>query len=188
MTETDHLRHAVLALLIFLALPPLVGCADTANEVLVLRRLMIERLALMEQVAAYKWNNKLSIDDPVREANVLKAAMARSRAAGLDPKTAQRFIVAQMEAAKTVQRYYFDLWRQQAVAHVNGASDLVADLRPRIGALSVDVIAAMAKGGSQLADCSSTSVLRPVPQELSNVPRAWNIAVDGVLGERGDCP
>jgi chorismate mutase len=188
MTETDQLRHAVLALLIFLALPPWSGRADTANEVLVLRRLMIERLALMEQVAAYKWNNELPIDNPVREANVLKAVVARSRAAGLDPKIAQRFVVAQMEAAKTVQRYYFDLWRKKGGAHVNGAADLVTELRPRIGALSADLIAAMANGGSQLETCSADSALRPVPPELSDVPRASNIAVDGVLGESEDCP
>lgn len=182
------MRHAVLALLMVLALAPCAARAAAASDVLSLRALMIERLALMEDVAAYKWNNKHPIDDPPREANVLKAALARSRTAGLDPKIARRFIVAQMEAAKTVQRHYFDLWREEAVVHVSGAPDLVTELRPRIGALSSDLIAAMAKDRNELDDCSAVSVLRPVPQELSDVPEAWAVAVEGVLGERADCP
>lgn len=188
MTETYQLRHAVLALVVVLALPPSPGRAETGNDVRVLRGLMIDRLALMEQVAAYKWNSKLPIDDPVREENVLKATMARARSAGLNQETARRFIVSQMEAAKSVQRYYFAKWQDQGATHVAGASDLVTELRPRIGALSARLIAAMAEGGSQLEECSAVTVLRPVPPALSDVPRAWNIAVDGVLGEHGGCP
>ena len=188
MTETDQLRHTVAALLFILVSVACAGRVTAAGDVEALRSLLIERLALMEQVTAYKWENDQPIDDPVREANVLKAALARAQAAGLDPAVARRFIVAQMEAAKTVQRHYFALWQGEAVERSEGAADLVTELRPRIGDLSADLIAAVAHSREQLKTCAAVSVLRPVAREVSDVPRAWNIAVEGVLGDRKDCP
>lgn len=109
------MRQVVLVLLAILASANGPAGADPAGGVHALRHLLVERLGLMEQVAAHKWNERLPIDDPVREANVLAAALARSRAAGLDVRLARRFIVAQMEAAKIVQRFYFDTWRSGGV-------------------------------------------------------------------------
>lgn len=187
MRHASVWRCAVSAFLAVLGSAAGAGCAGAADDVQSFRLLLIERLALMEQVAADKWNNARPIDDPVREANVLKAALARSRTAGLDPAVAWRFIVAQMEAAKLVQRYYFGVWQVEGVDQVPGAPDLVTELRPRIGALSADLIAAMAAGGGQLQTCAAASVLRPVPPALADVPLAWDVAVGGVLGGREDC-
>ena len=182
------MRHPVAALLFILVSVVCAGRVTAAGDVEAVRSLLIERLALMEQVAAYKWENDQPIDDPVREANVLKATLARAQAAGLDPAVARRFIVAQMEAAKTVQRHYFTLWQGETVERSDGAPDLVTELRPRIGALSADLIVAVADSWQQLQTCAAVSVLRPVPQEFFDVPRAWNIAAKGVLGVRNDCP
>lgn len=60
-------------------------------------------------------------------------------------------------------------------------------LRPRIGALSADLIVSVAESRSQLAMCPAFSILTPVPENLSPVPRAWAVAVNGVLGEQMDC-
>jgi chorismate mutase len=188
MTEIDQLRHTVAELLCILVSVACAGRVTAAGDVEAARSLLIERLALMEQVAAYKWENDRPIDDPVREANVLKTTLARAQAAGLDPAVARRFIVAQMEAAKTVQRHYFTLWQGETVERSDGAADLVTELRPRIGALSADLLIAVADSRRQLQTCAAVSVLRPVPHELSDVPRAWNIAVEGVFGDRQDCP
>ena len=182
------MRQATLVFVLALIALTNAGRAGPASDVLSLRALLIERLGLMQQVAAYKWNNKLPINDPVREANVLKAALARSRAAGLDLDVARRFIVAQMEAAKIVQRRYFETWREEDVGTVPGVPDLASELRPKIGALSGDLIAAMAGNRERLRSCSAVSVLRPVPPVLSSVPRAWEVAIGGVLGEGFDCP
>lgn len=182
------MRQAILALLLLLTPAHSAMCSDTAGDLESLRRLLIERLALMEQVAAYKWNAGLPIDDPAREANVLKAALARSRAAGLDPATARRFTVAQMEAAKVVQRHYFRQWRENAVETIAGVPDLKTDLRPKIGALSADLIEAIAASRARLAKCAAVSILTPVPETFLHVPSAWAVAVEGVLQERVGCP
>ena len=96
MTETNQLRHTFSVLLLVLVSVACNGRASADGDVHALRSLLIQRLALMEQVAEYKWENDQPIDDPVREANVLKAASARAQAAGLDPAATRRFIVAQM--------------------------------------------------------------------------------------------
>lgn len=187
MTETEQLRRAVLVLLLFLTSAQSAWAAGPESDLDALRKLLIERLALMEQVAAYKWNKRLPIDDPAREANVLKATLARSRGAGLDDELARRFIVAQMEAAKIVQRFYFETWREESVETIADVPDLKTDLRPRIGALSADLIVSVAESRSQLAACPAVSILMPVPEKLLRVPRAWAVAVKGVLGEQMVC-
>ena len=88
MTETDQVRQLALSFSMIFLLLFAAGNAAAASDVQLLRKLLVERLALMEQVAAYKWNNDLPIDDPAREANVLSAALARSRAADLRPRGA----------------------------------------------------------------------------------------------------
>ncbi|MDJ0514354.1 MAG: gamma subclass chorismate mutase AroQ [Methyloceanibacter sp.] len=176
-----------LVALLFLTLMPGTGRADGASDVQMLRDLLIERLVLMEQVAAYKWNTQSPIDDPVREANVLKASIARAHAAGLNPSVARRFIAAQMEAAKIIQRYYFATWREEEPVGISAPPDLVTELRPKIGALSVALIAALADQGAELESCSAAKVLRPVPKELEPVPEAWTMAVKGVLDSDAAC-
>lgn len=186
--ETDKVRLPLLVLIMVLIGAPGACRADAADEAHAFRALLIERLGLMEQVAGYKWNAGRAINDPVREANVLKAALVRSRAAGLDPTIARRFVLAQMEAAKMVQRFSFQRWRETSVDRVPGIPDLDTVLRPRIGALSTALIAALAESDGRLQTCEAAAVLEPVPPAFSKVPQAWNVAVDGVLVGPVDCP
>jgi len=179
--------RVVLVGLALAALLPSAVRADSATDVELLRGLLIERLALMEQVAAYKWNTRHPIDDPVREANVLKASMARARAAGLNLSAARRLIAAQMEAAKMVQRHFFTAWREGEPLRVSDPPDLHTELRHEIGSLSAALIAAVADLGKELEYCSAAMVLRPVPAELQPVPEAWSVAVNGVLDADAAC-
>ena len=187
MTETDQVRQLALSLFLISLLLFAAGNAAAASDVQLLRKLLVERLALMEQVAAYKWNNDLPIDDPAREANVLSAALARSRAAGRRPEAARRFVVAQMEAAKMMQRYYFARLEEQAVDSIDDVPDLVGELRPKIGALSGELVSVVAKNQTQLEACLAIAVLRPLPPEFSAVPKVWVEAVGGIVGDRPDC-
>lgn len=176
------------ALMVLMLMPCTARAAgEESDDIQMIRDLLIERLALMEQVAAYKWNAQRPIDDPVREANVLKASMARARAAGLDPNVAKRFITAQMEAAKIVQRHFFAIWREAEPVDISEPPDLVTELRPKIGALSGALIEAVANQSVELESCSAAQVLRPVPSELQPVPEAWTMAVGGVLDTDAAC-
>ncbi|MEM7191391.1 MAG: gamma subclass chorismate mutase AroQ [Pseudomonadota bacterium] len=182
------MSHVTLLLLIVLVSAGPVWAKGTSDDIKMLRRLLIERLALMEDVAAYKWNAGLPIDDPAREANVHRAAEARARAAGLAPARARAFIAAQMEAAKIIQRYHFDEWRANGVEKIEGVPDLATDLRPRIGALSRDLIVALAADLHLLEDCQAASTLRPAPDARSGIREAWEVAIGGVLEPDQDCP
>jgi chorismate mutase len=180
-------RQSALCLFLIVLLPLVAADAAATSDVQLLRKLLIERLALMEQVAAYKWSNDLPIDDPVREANVLKAAVARARAAGLKPEAARLFILAQMEAAKMMQRHYFASWEEQSVGSIDDMPDLVGELRPKIGALSVELVSVVAMSQAQLNTCPAIAVLRPIPPEFSGVPKVWGEAVSGIVENRPNC-
>ena len=181
------MRHSALCLFLILLLPLVAADAAATSDVQLLRKLLIERLALMEQVAAYKWNNDLPIDDPVREANVLNASVARARAAGLKPEAARRLILDQMEAAKMIQRHYFASWEEQSVGSIDDVPDLVGELRPKIGALSGELVSVVAMSQAQLHTCPAIAVLRPIPPEFSGVPKVWVEAVSSIVGNRPDC-
>lgn len=70
------------------------------------------RLQLMDEVAAYKWQHKLAIEDSAQEQLVLDKAAEAALNANLDPQTSRQFFVAQIEAAKEIQRYWFSQYEQ----------------------------------------------------------------------------
>src|SRR5262245_22100050 len=74
-------------------------------------RLMGQRLALMHDVARWKWNAGQPITDPQRERELLQSVVERGRGKGLDPDQVRSFFAAQMEAARLVQQADFDRWK-----------------------------------------------------------------------------
>ena len=104
--------------------------------------LMQGRLILMHDVARRKWADRSPIEDPVREAALLRDVADRGRALGLDPSTIRAFFAAQIEAAKLVQGADFRRWEAEHRGADAGAPDLAGFLRPRIDALNRDLLAA----------------------------------------------
>ena len=84
----------------------------------------------MRDVAAYKWLNGLPVADPGREQVVLEATRAQALNAGLKPESAAAFFELQIEAAKDIQRYWFEQW--SAGDPPEEAPDLDAAVRPRL--------------------------------------------------------
>lgn len=72
--------------------------------------LINQRLGWMKDVAGYKANNHLAIEDLQQEANVMNASIAEANKAGLDGESARLFIKAQMDAAKAIQYRYRADW------------------------------------------------------------------------------
>ena len=153
-----------------------------------LRDVMTERLAIMEQVARFKWNEGLPVEDKDREAAVLEKTVGLAVAEGLNTKVATRVIKAQIEAAKFVQRALFEKWRAMAKGKLADAPNLTVTLRPEISRLSNDLIAALIAAEDDLDDCFARRILIPLPEALTPFPRAWDAAVDGTLGAAGSCP
>ena len=96
----------VLAGLLLACTSPLLSACET------LPALLGERLSLMDEVAAYKWLRGEAIEDKEREAAVIEAASAAALARGLAPAGSRRLFIAQMEAAKDIQRYWISRWEQ----------------------------------------------------------------------------
>ncbi|MEN9704667.1 MAG: hypothetical protein RLZZ393_546 [Pseudomonadota bacterium] len=109
-----------------------------------LAALVDERLSLMPDVARYKWNRNQAIDDPPREQAVLDAVRAQAPQYGLDPARAVAFFAAQIEAAKVLERELFVGWQANRQENFAEVKDLSAEIRPRLDALSPQLLAALA--------------------------------------------
>jgi chorismate mutase-like protein len=106
--------------------------------------LIAERLALMEQVAAYKYLNGVSVEDPEREAVVIAHATERAAEAGLDSEAMAAFFAAQIEAAKAIQRCWIARWQVAPDTAPEEAPDLALEIRPRLIEIGNALTAAIA--------------------------------------------
>ena len=99
-----------------------------------------ERLAIMPDVARWKWNAGKPIEDLEREKALLDAIAARAVEKGIDKRVARRFFQAQIEAAKLVQRAAFKKWEGEKRGKFKKANSL-AELRKRIDGVTAEMIA-----------------------------------------------
>jgi chorismate mutase-like protein len=106
--------------------------------------LVDERLALMPDVARYKWNRKQAIEDLPREQALLESIKAQAPQYGLDPGRAVAFFAAQIDASKVLQRELFFAWQANGEGEFTTTRDLAADIRPRLDALNPRLLAGLA--------------------------------------------
>jgi chorismate mutase len=150
------MRHGFLSLLLCLPVvhacrpavaPPAAAKAEAFDALLGLMR---SRLDVMHDVARWKWARKAPIEDPEREAALLRDVAEQGVALGLDPTTTRAFFGAQVEAAKLVQRADFGRWDADRRGPEGEAPDLAGVLRPRIDRLNRDLLAALAEAKPRL--------------------------------------
>ncbi len=121
-----------------------------------------QRLSYMKDVAAWKWQNKKPIEDLDREAIVLANTQKAAEAYGLDGPSTRAFFMAQIAAAKFIQKTHFDRWQTNGY---DGGSppDLQNKLRPAISQSGDNILALIslalpqisaAKDGDLIADLS----------------------------------
>ncbi len=100
--------------------------------------LINQRLSYMKDVAGYKANNHLAIEDLPQEANVLANSVREAETLGLDGKTVAPFIQAQMDAAKAIQYRYRADWLS---APENGCQPEPLDsVRAKISRLNTQIL------------------------------------------------
>jgi cyclohexadienyl dehydratase len=116
-----------------------------------LTALVAERLSYMREVAAYKWLAQLPVEDVQREQKVLALTDEQSLRYGLQRGASEEFFRLQMEAAKDIQRYWFQQWRSGRVEPPVTAPDLVQALRPRLGDLGAAIMQNLGYGGADLS-------------------------------------
>ena len=83
----------------------------------------------MKDVAAYKWEHRIPIEDLQREKEVLESSIQAAESMGLNPTASSRFFEQQIELAKSVQQYWFDHWESKGFEQYDYA-DLTTEIRP----------------------------------------------------------
>jgi len=137
-----------LALALFVAcFPPLAGSSeaflDPEAAVARVLELSAARLALMPAVAAAKWRTRAPIADPAREAAVIEQAVARGRAVGLDPDGVRALFELEIGWARESEQRLEDRWRTSGFDGLEPAVDLTRELRPRLDALTGELVTAL---------------------------------------------
>jgi chorismate mutase-like protein len=117
-----------------------------------LRTLIDARLLLASDVAQYKWNHHLPIEDAAREAQVIETLGKRADALGVPQPWAQAFFRAQIEASKTAQTELFQGWDVFRRGEFAGAPDLATVTRPKLDKLTDELLHAIAENWTVLGD------------------------------------
>lgn len=114
--------------------------------------LVAQRLSYMKDVAAYKWQHKLPIENQTREAVVLESAVAQGLRFGLMATGSRSFFNVQIEAAKEIQQYWFDQWRQYPDRIPQDTADLNTVIRPMLLVLGENISQSFTHGSRSLRE------------------------------------
>lgn len=97
---------------------PMLGVSKQSQQVVVedqkqlgtIASLMVERMELSKDLAIYKWNHTLPIDELESEKAFLAQLLEKATSSNLDPKFVQSFFRAQIEASKMINIENFENW------------------------------------------------------------------------------
>lgn len=142
--------------------------ATSAISLEPLRRLMDQRLALMPDVARHKWNTGGAIDDLPREQKIIAALSAQAQLLGVPGAWAEQFFRAQIEGAKQVQRAHVARWQQAGEGKFADVPDLVTVIRPRLDALTPQLLRELAAAWPALADPAQQARIAAAMAKLEN--------------------
>jgi chorismate mutase len=135
--------------------------------------LIQQRLALMHEVARWKWNVGKPIVDPARERDLLNQVTASGQEKGLPQSIVRPFFAAQIEAGKLVQHTDFECWRAEKQGRFSAIKNLAA-IRGQIDALNGRLIDALAAASPLLS--------RPTAQEMLDRRAARMVSGAGIDG------
>ena len=129
-----------------LAIIFVIGCSQVSvshwekETALRLFQLMNQRLSLMKEVAAFKFQAGLPIEDKKREKVVIQNFIERATDYHLESRGIQVLIEAQIQVAKDIQSKYFQQWQDAITFPEVPIKDLKTEIRPRLAAISQDII------------------------------------------------
>ncbi|MBG6245562.1 chorismate mutase [Candidatus Symbiopectobacterium sp. 'North America'] len=144
-------------------------CGDLAS-------LINQRLSYMKDVAGYKAEKHLAIEDVPQEVNVMTNSVTVAEKLGLLGESVKPFIQAQMDAAKAIQYRYRADWL--SVAESGWRPDPLPQVRSKISVLNTDIlscITATLTQGEQFTD--KVAFLRVLDQanlKNSDKERIWH--------------
>jgi chorismate mutase len=142
---------------------------DPLNTLRPLVEISARRLAVAEQVALAKWDSRLPVEDPSREAQVIESAVKQGESAGLNTMFVSNFFRAQIEANKTVQYHLLADWYRAGGAPVHTSTSLSSTLRLELDHLQGALIAELVSTRNIRANEQCHNVIaRAIGQYLSS--------------------
>jgi chorismate mutase-like protein len=156
---------------------------DHSPKTEALRRAVADRLAVMTDVAHYKWAHRLPIEVPKREARVIEDAVARAAELDLDEYVARRAMTAQMAASREWQQQLFSHWDATGKAPAGDIPALTDKIRPEIDRQTDALLTALAQAEFATVLCSQRAVLKRPMEGVD--PAVWKLAISGLY--QGSC-
>ncbi len=120
-----------------------------------------QRLALMHEVAHWKWLHNAAIEDSQRESAQLDAVTRRGVALGIDRAKVEEFFRLQIQAAKLAQKADFARWQGGAPLPVGSPRSLKSALRPEIDRIGEEILTALERGSGTPLRVGTTGDYRP---------------------------
>ena len=161
---------------------PIVGVANGQNDI---EETIAARLALMKPVAHSKWVTGRAIEDTDREKVVIAQAVISGLQYGITTDSTTTFFEAQIEAAKAIQRYWFNIWEDEPPKGL--APDLAAAIRPQLLELGDQILSQLGadKGSLQFARFQKATQIKGLPlahqqalfqalEEIERYPSRWH--------------
>lgn len=179
------MRQVFALLLLAFWQPSAVYGDEVAAAAAALRSVVQERLSVMPEVARYKWNNKIAVEDLAREKAILKRTVEKAKKASVSEEFALEAVAAQMAASKHIQRELIRGWQAQDIPPFESVPDLVEEIRPQIIDITNRLIEAMRGAEGHARKCAFQQMLTKAPEGAIN-QEAWKIAINGFKPE-GRC-
>ncbi|MDU6286985.1 MAG: chorismate mutase, partial [Acinetobacter sp.] len=126
--------QVVWTLAAFMCFPPLAQASQYTQTA----RLVNERLSYMKDVAGYKAEQHLPIEDLTQEKKVLDQSLSEAESFGLNSETVKPFIVTQMNVAKAIQYRYRADWLSSPES--NWKPQDLAEVRLKISSLNTELL------------------------------------------------
>jgi len=140
---------------------------DDANPLVELVDAATQRLQTAEAVAATKWINGGSIEDPPRVDQVLAAVSADATGKGVDPGFVRRMFTDQIHATEAIEYSRFAQWKLDPADAPAVAPDLAAS-RATIDRLNTEMVEQAAFHWSVLHSPDCTRILDDARTTVAN--------------------
>lgn len=118
------------------------GFSEPVHEIQTLLSLVERRLALMPEVAAWKFTRGQGVVDEQRERDVLARWEASAGALGVERQAGRKFMEEQIFAARALQELLISDWRSGRSATPT-ARDLQREIRPELDRVGLAMLAAV---------------------------------------------
>ncbi|MFL9460260.1 gamma subclass chorismate mutase AroQ [Scytonema tolypothrichoides VB-61278_2] len=128
--------------------------AHQQKQVNNLLQLMQQRLIIAHDVARWKWNKKLPIEDRQREQELIAKVRQQAIVYNIHPDTVTAFFQGQIEAGKQIQKADFQAWQRQGIKFFTNTPDLKKNIRPSLDKLNEEFFPVLAEVIPSLG-CSS---------------------------------